>query len=85
MTTGGQTLKHFLAPSLQTTSHTKTKQVVVIMDEVDGLSSGDRGGAQALGKLIETTMCPIICICNDRMHPKVTTALCATAHCRFFF
>lgn len=47
-------------------------RAVLIMDEMDGLSAGDRGGSQALIKLMETTQCPVICICNDRMHPKVT-------------
>lgn len=41
------------------------------MDEVDGMSSGDRGGNAALIDAIKTTNVPIICICNDRMNPKV--------------
>ncbi len=36
------------------------------MDEVDGMSSGDRGGIAAIIQLIKTTKVPIICICNDR-------------------
>lgn len=43
------------------------------MDEVDGMSSGDRGGNQELIKKIDNTKTPIICICNDRQHQKVRT------------
>ena len=47
------------------------KKQVVIMDEVDGMSSGDRGGVQQLISLIKKTRIPIICICNDRSSPKI--------------
>jgi len=36
------------------------------MDEVDGMSSGDRGGMAVLIGLIKDTKVPIACICNDR-------------------
>ncbi|KAJ2726231.1 DNA replication factor C complex subunit Rfc1 [Coemansia sp. Benny D115] len=49
------------------------KKLVVIMDEVDGMSGGDRGGSTELIQLIKRTRVPIICICNDRMSPKVRT------------
>lgn len=42
------------------------------MDEVDGMSS-DRGGSTALIEIIKNTKIPIICICNDRSHPKMRT------------
>ena len=41
------------------------------MDEVDGMSSGDRGGMAELIQLIKKSKIPIICICNDRSSPKV--------------
>lgn len=41
------------------------------MDEVDGMSAGDRGGMAELIQLIKKTKIPIICICNDRSSPKV--------------
>lgn len=44
---------------------------VIIMDEVDGMSSGDRGGMTELIQLIKKTRIPIICICNDRNSQKV--------------
>ena len=43
----------------------------LVMDEVDGMSAGDRGGNQALMQMIKKSSIPIICICNDRMNPKV--------------
>eukprot|EP01022_Parablepharisma_sp_SALTPOND_P014977 TRINITY_DN208_c0_g1_i1.p1 TRINITY_DN208_c0_g1~~TRINITY_DN208_c0_g1_i1.p1 ORF type:complete len:833 (+),score=90.44 TRINITY_DN208_c0_g1_i1:5078-7576(+) len=48
------------------------KKTIVVMDEVDGVSgNNDRGGIQALIKIIKTTKTPIICICNDRQSQKV--------------
>lgn len=49
----------------------------LIMDEVDGMSAGDRGGVGALNILIKKTKIPIILICNDvtlqKMKPLHTT------------
>ncbi|TGO85398.1 hypothetical protein BPOR_0400g00070 [Botrytis porri] len=47
------------------------KKLVLIMDEVDGMSSGDRGGVGALAKICKTTDIPMILICNDRKLPKM--------------
>lgn len=45
---------------------------VLIMDEVDGMSGNeDRGGVQELISLIKSSKVPVICICNDRNHPKI--------------
>lgn len=49
----------------------RDEKKVVLMDEVDGMSNGDRGGIQELIRVIKTTKTPIICICNDRDSPKV--------------
>lgn len=49
----------------------KMNDQVLIMDEVDGMSSGDRGGMMELIQLIKKTRIPIVCICNDRSSPKV--------------
>ncbi|KAG0184874.1 hypothetical protein DFQ28_010294 [Apophysomyces sp. BC1034] len=49
----------------------KGKKVVLIMDEVDGMSSGDRGGSAELAALVRKTKIPIICICNDVRSIKV--------------
>ncbi|XP_013373524.1 PREDICTED: replication factor C subunit 1 isoform X2 [Chinchilla lanigera] len=44
----------------------------LIMDEVDGMAgTEDRGGIQELIGLIKYTKIPIICMCNDRNHPKI--------------
>ncbi|XP_051020640.1 replication factor C subunit 1 isoform X1 [Acomys russatus] len=44
----------------------------LIMDEVDGMAGNeDRGGIQELIGLIKHTKIPIICMCNDRNHPKI--------------
>ncbi|VFR03000.1 unnamed protein product [Cuscuta campestris] len=48
--------------------HSKT---VLIMDEVDGMSGGDRGGVTDLIASIKTSKIPIICICNDRYSQKL--------------
>ena len=53
-------------------NHEKARRHVLIMDEVDGMSGNeDRGGIQELIGLIKTSRVPIICICNDRQHPKI--------------
>lgn len=48
-----------------------SKKSVIIMDEVDGVGGGDRGGIAALIAVIKQTKTPIICICNDRMNRKL--------------
>jgi len=48
------------------------ERAVIIMDECDGMSGGgDKGGMQALIKMIQQTKNPIICICNDRGDSEV--------------
>ncbi|KAJ1791435.1 DNA replication factor C complex subunit Rfc1, partial [Coemansia sp. RSA 2399] len=47
------------------------KRLAIIMDEVDGMSGGDRGGTAELIQLVKRTKVPIICICNDRQSTKV--------------
>eukprot|EP00397_Hematodinium_sp_SG-2012_P010495 GEMP01010610.1.p1 GENE.GEMP01010610.1~~GEMP01010610.1.p1 ORF type:complete len:692 (-),score=165.55 GEMP01010610.1:629-2704(-) len=51
---------------------------LIIMDEVDGMGAGDRGGSQALIKMIKQSRNPIICICNDRQDSKIRTL---SSHC----
>jgi replication factor C subunit 1 len=48
------------------------------MDEVDGMSAGDRGGSAELIQLIKKTSVPIICICNDHSSPKMKSL---AGHC----
>jgi len=62
--------------------HKKTKKIVIIMDEIDGMNNGDKGGINSLIKLIrpkktkkqkleEITLNPIICIGNYHMDKKI--------------
>jgi replication factor C subunit 1 len=52
-------------------SHVVGQRRVVIMDEVDGMSSGDRGGVGELAAIIRISSFPIVCIANDRTIPKM--------------
>ncbi|KAI6010360.1 replication factor RFC1 C terminal domain-containing protein [Pisolithus microcarpus] len=56
---------------------TITNRTCLIMDEVDGMSAGDRGGVGALNALIRKTRIPIICIANDggaqKLRPLTST------------
>ena len=60
----------------------KTKKLVIMMDELDGMNSGDKGGINTLIKLIrpkktkkqkkeESTMIPIICIGSCHVDKKI--------------
>lgn len=47
------------------------RKLVLIMDEVDGMSAGDRGGVGAMASICRKTNIPIILICNERKLPKM--------------
>jgi len=60
----------------------KVKKIAIVMDEIDGMNNGDKGGISQLIKLIrpkktkkqkleEVTMNPIICIGNYHMDKKI--------------
>jgi hypothetical protein len=60
----------------------KVKKIAIIMDEIDGMNNGDKGGINSLIKLIrpkktrkqkseEVTMNPIVCIGNYRVDKKI--------------
>ena len=60
----------------------KPKKIVIIMDEIDGMNNGDKGGINSLIKLIrpkktkkqkleELTLNPIICIGNYHIDKKI--------------
>ncbi|EAY10517.1 differentiation specific element binding protein, putative [Trichomonas vaginalis G3] len=65
----GKTLYSF------TQQNTNNKQHAIIFDEIDGMSTGDRGGVQALAQFIEKSTFPIFCICNDRQSEKLKPIL----------
>ena len=60
----------------------KFKHIAIIMDEIDGMNSGDKGGINALIKLIRpkktkkqkvenSTFCPIFCISSYHVDKKI--------------
>lgn len=60
----------------------KVKRIAIIMDEIDGMNNGDKGGINSLIKIIrpkktkkqrleETTLNPIICIGNYHIDKKI--------------
>jgi len=60
----------------------KVKRIVIVMDEIDGMNNGDKGGINSLIKIIrpkktkkqrleETTLNPIICIGNYHIDKKI--------------
>ena len=62
--------------------HKKIKKIVIVMDEIDGMNNGDKGGINTLIKLIrpkktkkqkleELTNNPIICIGNYHIDKKI--------------
>jgi len=62
--------------------HKKVKKIAIVMDEIDGMNNGDKGGINTLIKLIrpkktkkqkqeEVTMVPIICIGNYHIDKKI--------------
>jgi replication factor C subunit 1 len=46
-------------------------RLCLIMDEVDGMSGGDRGGVADLIQTIKNSKVPIIAICNDKYSQKL--------------
>ncbi len=62
--------------------HKKAKPIAIVMDEIDGMNNGDKGGINALIRLIrpkktkkqkleEITVNPIICIGNYHIDKKI--------------
>ncbi|RPA86218.1 DNA replication factor C, large subunit [Ascobolus immersus RN42] len=50
---------------------TGKQRMLLVMDEVDGMSAGDRGGVGQLAAVCRKSSIPIICICNERRLPKM--------------
>jgi len=62
--------------------HKKVKQLAIVMDEIDGMNNGDKGGINSLIKIIrpkktkkqkleDITLIPIICIGNYHIDKKI--------------
>lgn len=64
--------------SLQIGAAKNLQRSVMIMDEVDGMSSGDRGGITEIIRMIKDSKVPVICICNDRSSDKIRSL---AGHC----
>lgn len=54
------------------------RKSLIIMDEVDGMSAGDRGGVGALNAVIKKSKVPIIAIANDAKSQKMKPLLNTT-------
>ncbi|KAJ7717662.1 replication factor RFC1 C terminal domain-containing protein [Mycena metata] len=65
MNVNNKSLDGYIGGSRERDGVTITDRTVLIMDEVDGMSAGDRGGVGALTTLIKKSKVPIICIAND--------------------
>ena len=75
--------KHNMTDTNIMSSFTNKKQhIAIIMDEIDGMNNGDKGGLNTLTKLIrpkktkkqkleDTTNSPIICISNHHADKKI--------------
>ena len=59
-------------------------KTVLIFDEVDGISVGDRGGIQTIASFAKTTKIPIICICNNTNDRKFDPLLNVSLIITFF-
>eukprot|EP00347_Sterkiella_histriomuscorum_P016760 403351956 len=59
------------------------KRTIILMDEIDGMCFKDRGGMNALIKVISTTMIPIVCIANDGRARKLSNLLNSCYELRF--
>ena len=59
------------------------KKRVLIMDEVDGGGTGDRGGIAELARLGKTATFPILCIANERTKPKLKPLTSVALDVRF--
>lgn len=76
--------KHNMADkNIMSLFHKKIKRIAIIMDEIDGMNNGDKGGINSLIKIIrpkktkkqrqeEITLNPIICIGNYHIDKKIT-------------
>lgn len=47
------------------------RRPLLIMDEVDGMSGGDRGGVGELTAIIRSSRVPVVCIANDKWCQKL--------------
>lgn len=76
------TSKNITNKSIYSMFQKKIRKIAIIMDEIDGMNNGDKGGISSLIKLVRpkktkkqklenTTMNPIICIGNYHIDKKI--------------
>tara|TARA_Y100000816_G_scaffold274562_1_gene241965 strand:+ start:11953 stop:13311 length:1359 start_codon:yes stop_codon:yes gene_type:complete len=76
------TKHHMTDSNIMSTFYGKKQHIAIIMDEIDGMNNGDKGGINTLIKLIrpkktkkqkkeDTTNSPIICISNYHADKKI--------------
>lgn len=66
-------LEHYIKLKINSHSVFKNRRII-LMDEVDGMFN-DHGGINELIQIIKMNILPIICIANDRAHPKVKSLI----------
>lgn len=65
-------------------SSAKQTKRVLLLDEVDGMSSSDRGGIAALSQFLKSgSAFPILCIANERTSPKLRSLASTCLDIRF--
>ncbi|CAM6042954.1 unnamed protein product [Sphagnum compactum] len=69
------TIKEMVSNASLSFGGKSNRKAVLIMDEVDGMSGGDRGGIADLIASIKASHIPIICICNDRYSQKLKSLI----------
>ncbi|OQS53475.1 replication factor C subunit [Ecytonucleospora hepatopenaei] len=76
-----KTLVEQVKNKISTNSVLKGKRIV-LMDEVDGMTS-DRGGLAELNQIIKNSNVQFICIANDRQHLKLKTLINNSSEVKF--
>lgn len=71
-------------PTVSSGTGASQSRRILILDEVDGMSAGDRGGVAEIAKWIrEGVAFPILCLANDRSSPKLKGLAALCFDCRF--
>jgi replication factor C subunit 1 len=81
---GNRGISEFFRPESADQHPLVHRKIVLVMEEVDGMSGSDRGGIGELVKLIQNTKIPIVCVCNDSASPKMRPLLKCVTHLKFF-
>jgi replication factor C large subunit len=66
---GKEAMESYLSPSRTRALFSKGR--IILIDEIDGLSAGDRGGSQSIMKLVASSRFPVFLAANDPWIPKL--------------